>query len=185
MSKTSKTTSNDRSKSNFSVKINLKKNSLIADIIEFIIVFLLVFIFYKGLGYALHTPDPVLSVVSCSMLPTLQRGDLIVVKGIKWQDIKATGKWADPNSTIVVYYLPSQRKLIVHRAYLKFNNNHTLITWGDNNPIHDPWVVKADEIKGTPILRIPYLGYLRIWLGDLLGQDTGGCDDYRFYRLPD
>lgn len=169
------------------VKINIiwEKTPLLKDILEFIVVFLIVFLLYKGLGYALNTSEPVLSVVSCSMLPTLNRGDLIVIKGIKWDDIVATGRWADPNSTILVYYLPSQEKLIVHRAYKKFDNNHTLITWGDNNPIPDPWVVREQYIRGTPIIRIPYLGYLRIWLGEILGEDTGGCNKYKIIKLPE
>ncbi len=175
----------ENEKKKISINIRWEKTPFLRDIVEFIVVFLLVFLFYKGLAYALHTPDPVLSVVSCSMLPTLQRGDIIVIKGISWDDIKTTGKWADPNSTILVYYLPSQKKLIVHRAYVKYNSNHTVVTWGDNNPVHDPWIVKESYIIGTPILRIPYIGYMRIWLGMLLGQDTGGCNDYKVYRLPE
>ncbi len=144
---------------------------------ETLLAFLLAFAFYKGLGLALGTPYPMMVVVSCSMLPTLHRGDVIVVKGVSWDNIIANNQWKDPNSTIIVYYSPLEGKMIVHRAYKKVekNGDKYLIAWGDNNPQPDPWLVPESNIVGKVIYHIPYLGYPRIWIGELLGEDVGGC----------
>ncbi len=147
-----------------------------SDIKDIIIAFFIAFLFYKFLGILLGTHYPVLSVVSCSMVPALHRGDVIIIKHVDWNDIIATGKWKDPNATIIVYYQPYQHKLIVHRVYQKYDNNKTLVTWGDNNSYPDPWTVSYDMVQGKVIAHIPYIGYFRILVGMLLGQDVGeGC----------
>lgn len=143
------------------------------DIRDVVLAFIYAFLFYKFLGFLLGTNYPVLSVVSCSMVPTLHRGDIIIIKHVDWDDILATGKWKDPNATIIVYYQPWQHKLIVHRVYQKYENNRTLVTWGDNNSHPDPWVVTYDMVQGKVIAHIPYIGYFRIFVGALFGQDVG------------
>jgi len=147
-----------------------------SDVRDIVLAFVLAFLFYKFLGLILGTPYPVLSVVSCSMVPTLHRGDVIIIKHVDWEDIVATGKWKDPNATIIVYYQPNQHKLIVHRVYKKFDENKTLITWGDNNSYPDPWAVSYDQVQGKVIAHIPYIGYIRLLPSILLGENnTQGC----------
>ena len=150
---------------------------IIKDIVDIALSFFIAFLLYKTIAFLLQTPYPLLSVVSCSMVPTLHKGDIIIVKGVSWEDIHAYNEWKNPNATIVVYYEPYQNKLIVHRVYTKYENNKSIVTWGDNNDFPDPWPVYYNQVKGEVIGHIPYIGYLRIWLGTLIGQkpDTEGC----------
>ncbi len=48
---------------------------------ELIIAIIIALVIWFGLGFILHTSSPVNAVVSCSMLPVLQRGDLIILYG--------------------------------------------------------------------------------------------------------
>ncbi len=145
---------------------------------DVIIAFILAVCLYKGLGLALGTDYPMLVVVSCSMVPTLERGDVIIVKGVSWDEIVANEKWKDPNSTIIVYYEPLQDRLIVHRAYKKLleDSHKYVVAWGDNNSQPDPWLIPIENVEGKVIYRIPYLGYPRLWLGYLFGEDVKGCN---------
>jgi signal peptidase I len=51
------------------------------DIFEIVVAFVAAWLFLQGLGFALGTSMPVVSVVSESMEPILHRGDLLVVVG--------------------------------------------------------------------------------------------------------
>ena len=134
------------------------KKEILDNFITILVGILLAFLFYNALGFALDTKRPLVTVVSCSMYPELNVGDLLLLKGIdNINDIK-TGK----NGDIIVYYQKNFNKLIVHRVWEIKNN--TLITWGDNNYAKDSWITSFDEVKGKKILKIPYLGYPRILL---------------------
>lgn len=119
---------------------------------------------YAVLGALLETKNPVVTVVSYSMVPALTRGDLLVLKGADVSGLEAGRE----NGTIIVYYHPQTERLIVHRVW-KIDSNGNVRTWGDNNPAPDPWEVKPEWIRGKMILRIPYLGYPRLLLKDALG----------------
>ncbi len=144
-----------------------KKIELIRKFGDIIYIFLgmfLAFLIYQIMAFALHTHYPIVSVVSCSMVPTLNRGDLLIVKGVTFNDIVAGRQ----NGTIIVYKSPVDGRLIVHRVYEKFPNG-TLRTWGDNNPVPDPWLVSMKNVVGKVVYRIPYLGYPKILLSELVG----------------
>ncbi len=152
-----------------------------------------VFGLWYGMQAALNTRIvPVLAVVSGSMCipervcdgmaavghifePTLHRGDLIVIQGVKSADLNANY----PDSDIIVFQDPfdAQGELIVHRIIAKTEVNGTLYfsTKGDGNgnpwphsPARDldPWDysnpagVSQDLIYGKVILRIPLIGWL-------------------------
>ncbi len=120
---------------------------------------------YFVLGIVLGTSDPIVTVVSNSMDPTLHVGDLLILKGV------------DPNNIqegmIVVYENPELGgRLVVHRVYEVYPDG-TFRTKGDNNvtnPRPDPWIVKPSEVKGVVVFRIPYLGYPKYILSRLLGR---------------
>ncbi len=149
-------------------RINHKRRFRIPEKLEDLFYLLLgmfiAFLIYHLMAFALHTSDPIVSVVSCSMLPTLDRGDLLVVKGVTFEEIVAGRK----NGTIIVYRHPVDGRLIVHRVYEKLPDG-TLRTWGDNNPVPDPWVVPIENVVGKVMYRIPYLGYPKIILSELVG----------------
>ncbi|MCK5474635.1 MAG: signal peptidase I [Candidatus Aenigmarchaeota archaeon] len=146
------------------IKGAIEKNELLTDILYVFLGFLVMYAFYTGIGFALGTPNPVVTVVSGSMLPTLERGDILVLKGISSEDELEYGR---EKGTILIYYHPNMNKLIVHRLYQK-NPDGTYKTWGDNNPMADPWSVEHEWFRGRMILRIPYLGYPKILLSEFL-----------------
>lgn len=140
---------------------------------------ILAFIVYHVIGFALHTPDPIVTVVSCSMLPTIDKGDLLIVKGVSFDEIQA-GRL---NGTIIVYRHPFDGRLIVHRVYKKFEDG-TLQTWGDNNPAPDDWRVSMENVVGKVVIRIPYAGYPKYYLARIFGQVPGSRCDLNIHVLP-
>lgn len=128
----------------------------------------LAFSAYAILGTALDTKNPIVTVVSGSMEPVLHRGDLLVLKGANISELSFGRK----TGTIIVYHQPERDQLIVHRAW-KPNSDGTINTWGDANSVPDPWNVKPEWIRGKMVLRIPYLGYPRLWLQDIQSELFG------------
>ncbi|NOQ56258.1 MAG: signal peptidase I [Nanohaloarchaea archaeon] len=136
----------------------LAKNELVGDIFYILLGIFFALFIYTGLKFALATPDPIVTVVSGSMIPTLQIGDMLFLKGIDPETIV--------EGDIIVYYYPPMGKLIIHRVFEMYDDG-SFRTKGDNiitNSKPDPWTVQPEWVHGTPILRIPYLGYPRILL---------------------
>jgi len=125
---------------------------------------------FFGLRVAFGTEYlPFHPVSSGSMIPTLNVGDLIIVRG------------ADPNSvtvgSIIVFHSPRDRDmLIVHRVVEINNQQGTLYfeTKGDNNPTKDSWSpypgVPQSHLVGIVIGRVAYLGYVILALKEPLGM---------------
>ncbi|MEM4554654.1 MAG: hypothetical protein QXT25_02280 [Candidatus Anstonellaceae archaeon] len=65
------------------VLAGIKKHGLMHEIKETAIAVLIALSIWFGAGFLLQTPSPLNAVVSCSMLPNIQRGDLVVIAG--WQ----------------------------------------------------------------------------------------------------
>lgn len=119
-----------------------------------------------GLGYGLGAEKPVMAVVSSSMEPTLNKGDLVVVKGTSPEEINV--------GDIIVYHNPFQGVAVVHRVIdiKKDGDEFVFYTKGDNNrtnrlsdqeagiapPVREYWV------KGRVVLTIPKLGWFRVIL---------------------
>ncbi|MFH1751025.1 MAG: hypothetical protein ABH863_05075 [Candidatus Micrarchaeota archaeon] len=168
---------------------------------------------WYGLGFILQTPTPIDVVTSCSMLPALDRGDLIILQGgeIKALEVEvprtvdfrdfttskcniteiATGIQRsetcttgltingktypfDTSGDIVVYEPNSAFRdlgLVVHRTVmkLKFKDKVVYLIKGDNNPAPDIFGItqsfaEEEQIKGRTIMRVPYIGYLKLFL---------------------
>jgi signal peptidase I len=134
----------------------LWKNEYFQTIIMIVLMVVIVFGFWGGCKLALNTEHPALAVVSESMLPTLNIGDIIIVQGVQVTQIHANYTTGD----IVVYRRPSDDKLIVHRA-VSIVGNETDGYWitvkGDNNLGPDP-PFRETYLVGKVIGRIPYLG---------------------------
>lgn len=125
------------------------------------IMIVLTIVIVSGLWYgsqrALNTQYPALAVVSTSMLPTLNVGDVIIIQGVPATQINANYTTGD----VVVYRLPyNPNKRIVHRAVKKElgpDGYWRITTKGDNNigpdpPFHESYLI------GKVIARIPYVG---------------------------
>jgi len=135
-------------------------------------VFLIVFAFsgsyliYFILQVSLDTPTPMVVVISRSMEPNINVGDLLFLHGvedpsqIKVGDVivyDARGLWSGA---------PSDP--IVHRVIEKKFENQSwwFLTKGDNNHYPDPAWVPQENVIGIVVGRIPYVGYVKIFLTD-------------------
>ena len=128
----------------------------------------IVFGFWYGSQLVLNTEYPALAVVSTSMLPTLNVGDVIIVQGVPVTQIKANYTTGD----IVVFRSPYEPdKRIVHRAVKIENtsNGYWITTVGDNvggeKDQFSPW--SASLLVGKVIARIPYVGNFPLFINAL------------------
>jgi len=180
---------------------NLKKlwkNEYIQTAVVIGLIALAVFGFWFGSQAVLNTQYPALAVVSGSMcIPyngacngwthpfshTLHIGDLIIVQGVKPQDLNANY----PDSDIIVFHKPSDPdELIVHRIVAKEERDGTLYfyTKGDGNGLnkwpstpqraeYDPWNnghgVPEDLVVGKVVMRIPWLGHVVLFMRNSIG----------------
>ena len=120
-------------------------------------------LYYVILPIILSTTVPIGYVASGSMEPTYKVGDLIVIRGIRPENIEI-------GDVIVFRY---NGKLIMHRVILKRydGESYWFLTRGDNplNAPVDPWLwIREDKIVGVVIARIPLLGYLFMVLSEPL-----------------
>ena len=260
------------------VKDGVKVHGWKHEVIDTIINIVLVLIFWFGLQLVLNTGTPISGIVTCSMLPNLERGDLVIIQGTKingyelemskeeFEKIKSYEaiveyknisfavngsiysycaysthsinpdpvcnyfiaepeefkekrggmtfhyskcqiKYLDEGtvttepcitsvgyggvdykinlSNDVLVYIPDKGTYfsyigdIIHRTYFKINVEEETyyLTKGDNNQIldiqmyeynHNLGNLPAKEIHGKQILRIPYLGYLKLYISGFL-----------------
>lgn len=136
------------------------------------IVITAVFTFKMTLIAILKTEYPLQTPISSSMEPTLHIGDLLIVQGgVDAKDIIAKPITGD----IIVFRRPGKpEEFVVHRAIGKFKRGgrYYFTTKGDNNPVPDSWIVPEENIIGKVIWVIPYLGYVKIYLGTSWGIAT-------------
>lgn len=131
---------------------------------DVILTILAVFVFYQLLGIALGTSHPIDVVVSESMMPALNPGDLVVCSKDK------------PKVGDVVIYSGPKKYPIIHRvvgvndSYCREEIKEEVCYHikGDNNPNSDPPVREKQIICVTQI-QIPYLGYPRYLIYNFLG----------------
>ena len=114
----------------------------------------------------LWTESPVVVVLSGSMEPAMQRGDVLFLSK------------NDPivNGDIIVYEIEGENIPIVHRVVTQqFNDKGELqlLTKGDNNPVDDRGLYKHKmlylndkQVVGKVLGIMPYAGYLTILLND-------------------
>lgn len=147
------------------------------ELLFIIIALILAYGLYDTVGLALGTEIPVVAVTSGSMEPTLQRGDLIVVKGQEFQDIEV--------GNIIIYQTDYTGVPIIHRVIAKDQN--TLETKGDNNVnqvkfcvtengayptsntcpssaelVNVETNIAQDQVLGTAFFVIPQVGQLKL-----------------------
>ena len=106
-------------------------------------------------------------IVSNSMHPIFNRGDIVIVEKINTENCEVLKKY-----DIIEYKL--NNTIIAHRIiYIeKHNDGSTLyITKGDNNNTSDKEKVKPNQIIGVVKFRIPKVGYPTVWLNDFLSKN--------------
>lgn len=116
---------------------------------------------------------PLLVVVSGSMEPTLEVGDLIVVQRVvDFSEIEAD---SNLQGTIIVFHSPPKPSdLIVHRVVdkiLKEDGLWYFTTRGDNNPASIPWEEDFSQtyVVGKVVWTIPLIGRVVLFIQTPLG----------------
>ncbi len=98
------------------------------------------------------------------------KGDIMVLKGKKPENIKIGD---------VIVFWSAKRDPIIHREVNKWQENEAYYfqTKGDNyktnpasikNPLLDETKISEEQIVGTAILRIPLLGYIKVWFTEFI-----------------
>ncbi|GAA5889275.1 hypothetical protein JCM16303_002536 [Sporobolomyces ruberrimus] len=123
---------------------------------------------WKGLSVVCNTESPIVVVLSESMEPAIQRGDLLFLTMPRNSPLK--------HGDITVYKVPGTEIPIVHRvieAHLLYNSTEQeLLTKGDNNPSDDLVLyngmkhLKKSHIVGKVQGYVPYVGYATILMND-------------------
>lgn len=133
----------------------------------------LIAVFYGGttiLRNTLGTSNPMMVVISQSMVPTLGVGDFIFIQSINDFDNVNIGD--PPEGDILVFLKPnSTDEYIVHRAIggTKTDGVWFYQTKGDNNMFADGFPVPQNHVSGKVVNRIPVLGYFSLFIKTMKG----------------
>lgn len=131
-----------------------KKRRLLKDVIFVLALILSVVVIYVGLRVSLATDTPLVAISGQSMNPTLEDGDLILVKGVPPEEIKVGD---------IIIFDPQNGIRTVHRVtriQTLENGTLTFKTKGDALDEDDPYTVYPENIHGRLAFRIPYMGHL-------------------------
>lgn len=143
---------------------------------------MLAFGLYQTAGIFLNTDVPVVTVVSNSMSPQFERGDIIVVHGTPFDELEA-----DPQSgDVIIFQSELMQMPIIHRVIdrtddtvetqgdandgqLKFCRSATTLyrapkdgCRGDETAINIEKNITEEQVLGTKIATIPFLGYIKL-----------------------
>ncbi|KAI9663413.1 MAG: Signal peptidase complex catalytic subunit [Trizodia sp. TS-e1964] len=147
---------------------SLKPRQLAAQILNFGLILSTAFMLWKGLSVVTDSPSPIVVVLSGSMEPAFQRGDLLFLwnRGL---DTKI--------GEIVVYNVRGKDIPIVHRVVRRFGGGTKplrLLTKGDNNSADDTelyargqdYLTRSKDIIGSVVGYVPFVGYVTILLSE-------------------
>ena len=140
--------------------VDALRHDVVREVLSAILIIAILYFGIQGATFIiLRTDSPMMAVVSNSMYPTFERGDLIFVRGVDSPDEIKQGD-------IIVFQLKGDPETKVHRVVEIENNNGQVQfkTKGDHNPNIDPWDVSFEEVKGKVLFWIPKLGYLSLWI---------------------
>jgi len=123
---------------------------------------------WKGLIVVTGSESPVVVVLSGSMEPGMQRGDILFLTMFD-KDPFVPGD-------VVVFQIEGRDIPIVHRTmnvHENFDGKVSLLTKGDNNQVddrglytHKQLFIGRKEVMGRAQGFLPYVGMITIWLND-------------------
>ena len=133
---------------------------------KWIILFIGIFALgYLSLTLATGMLFPIHVVRSESMVPTLDPGDLVIVK--------ATSSNKVDLGDIIIYRAPRPYPSpIIHRVTDRVNDDGDIYfrTKGDNNPTSDPYLISPSDIVGEYAgYKVPVIGHLILFLQSPIG----------------
>lgn len=144
------------------------KRQLAHQALNLALVVLTALVIWKGLMTFTRSESPVVVVLSGSMEPAFQRGDILYLENTK-SELEV--------GDIVVYKVKGRDIPIVHRVLelheRASDGHHVYLTKGDNNNVDDRglyaygqlWLERGD-IVGIARASVPYAGMLTILLND-------------------
>ncbi|KAI0914958.1 signal peptidase-like protein complex catalytic subunit SEC11 [Ustulina deusta] len=139
-----------------------------AQLLNFALMMSTAFMMWKGLSLAADSPSPIVVVLSGSMEPAFQRGDLLFLWNRNLIAETDVGE-------VVVYNVRGKEIPIVHRVVRKFGTgaHSKLLTKGDNNAADDTELyargqdyLDRSDIIGSVVGYIPFVGYVTIMFGE-------------------
>ncbi|EMF11543.1 microsomal signal peptidase 18 kDa subunit [Sphaerulina musiva SO2202] len=146
----------------------LQPRQLAAQILNFALVLSTAFMLWKGLSVVTDSSSPIVVVLSGSMEPAFQRGDLLFLwnRGMETQ----VGE-------VVVYSVKGKDIPIVHRVVRRFGGGAKplqLLTKGDNNAADDTelyargqsYLERSKDVIGSVVAYVPFVGYVTILLSE-------------------
>ena len=138
-----------------------KESSFISTILYIVFGVVLAFGINLTLAFALSTDMPVVAVESNSMVPTFNRGDILVLQGVPAEQLKI--------GDIIVFSPPSSQTPIVHRI-IDVNPDGTFQTKGDANTGQLPFEksIQPEQIHGKEIAVVPFLGWIKIGMNEFI-----------------
>ncbi|TID25172.1 signal peptidase complex catalytic subunit sec11 [Venturia nashicola] len=147
---------------------NMQPRQLAAQVLNFALVLSTAFMLWKGLSVVSNSPSPIVVVLSGSMEPAFERGDLLFLwnRGMDTQI-----------GEVVVYNVRGKDIPIVHRVVRRFGGGETplqLLTKGDNNAADDTelyarnqnYLTRETDVIGSVIGYVPMVGYVTILLSE-------------------
>ncbi len=110
--------------------------------------------FVYGLPQVLGTAHPILAIATGSMVPTLERGTLVVVEHVAPAAITV--------GTIIAFSVACLPSPTVHRVIqiVSGGPNWVFQTKGDANHAKDPCTVPYSAVEGAVVGIVPYVGFL-------------------------
>lgn len=160
----------------------LSIRQILGQVLNLCLVITTAFMFYKGLAVVSNSPSPIVVVLSGSMEPAFQRGDILFLwnRHNSEAPLSPEGKYTKSPTVnigdIVVYNIKNRDIPIVHRVvrshYSQKTNKQLLLTKGDNNPMDDldlyahkqMYLERNGEVVGSVKGYIPLVGYVTILL---------------------
>ncbi|KAI4240154.1 MAG: hypothetical protein L6R40_005287 [Gallowayella cf. fulva] len=147
---------------------SLQPRQLLTQVLNFALVLSTAFMLWKGLSVATDSPSPIVVVLSGSMEPAFQRGDLLFLWN-RGQDTQI--------GEIVVYNVRGKDIPIVHRVVRRYGGGDSplkILTKGDNNMADDTelyargqdYLERSKDIIGSVVGYIPFVGYVTILLSE-------------------
>jgi signal peptidase len=143
----------------------ISKKKIIVSLLLIFFAFFGSFLIYFILQIALNTETPMVVVISDSMAPNINKGDLLFIQGKDPEDIEvgdvivfdADGLWSGAPEEPIVHRVVDIRKV---------DDDWEFRTKGDANNDKDEEWIPEKRIKGVVIGRIPYIGWVKIVLAD-------------------
>lgn len=127
----------------------IKLSNILFNILTILTVIAVVFV-----GYNLIAGNKGYAVIHDSMSPVINRGDVVFVKAVAFDDLK--------RGDIITAKFKDSENVFTHQIIEIDKSAHEVWTKGENNPSADPDPTGEEQILGRVVYHVPFLGYLSV-----------------------